>query len=484
MPLQGTAENQGTGTAIVVTPSGSASGRVAVVILAVKGGSNVAFVAGTGIPSGWSQTGTPRVNNGTNIAYIPFWKVLGGSEPGTYTWTLTTSRAYAVQIRIYSGISTTEAIAAAAGQANGSSANSTAPSLTLPTAGMEVIYASALNRGITGGAAHTPPSGWANEEETAGGSGTSFVSLSTSDATVAASGATGTKVGIWTTADLNIGAMIALTPASATRERTATPVTAAIQATEARTATPVTAAISETLARTATPATAAIQTDEARTATPVTAAIQAAEARTATPVTAAIEATEARTATPATAAIQTTEARTATPITAALQVAEERTATGITASIDVPGGATTVELTATPVTAAIQTVEARTATPATAAIQTTEARTATPITAAVQAAEARTASPVTAAIQEALARTAASVTAAISEALTRTASPITAALQVSEARTATGITASIDIGAAVVPADIGTVPGGSRLVGSGAGGSRSGSVGGGSRQTR
>lgn len=266
--------------------------------------------------------------------------------------------------------------------------------------------------------------------------------------------------------------------AGGTFQRTATPVTAAIQTTESRTATPATAAIQVTNnQRTATPVTAAISTVLTRTATPVTAALATTEGRTSTPVTAALQVVNTRTATPATAAISTTNSRTATPVTAALQVVDARTATPVTASISVTG---TLERTATPVTAAIQVVNSRTATPVTAAIQTVLTRTATPataaistvltrasspVTAALRTTEARTASPVTGAIQvtnnqrtatpvtaavsTVLTRTASPVTASISLALTRTATPVTAAVQVVSSRTATGVTASIDTGIVV-----------------------------------
>jgi hypothetical protein len=61
-------ENAGSGTSIsVARPGGTSAGQLALVTLGIKGGMNVNFTAGTGIPSGWSQSNLPVANNGTNI---------------------------------------------------------------------------------------------------------------------------------------------------------------------------------------------------------------------------------------------------------------------------------------------------------------------------------------------------------------------------------------------------------------------------------
>jgi hypothetical protein len=195
--------NNATATTLVIpTPGGLVSGDVLLAVVSVRGAPTITP------PVSWTLV---RLDiNSTTMRQAVFVKTAGGSEPGSYTFTLSSAQSAAGGIVAYSGVDGSSPIDAHGGQANAASTSITAPSIT--TTGPDRMLV-----GFFGTAALTtmnPPAGMTERfDRTVPSTNTYKVTSEASDALVAASGATGPRVALAVNAAGNVGQLIALRPA-------------------------------------------------------------------------------------------------------------------------------------------------------------------------------------------------------------------------------------------------------------------------------
>jgi hypothetical protein len=200
----------GSSSETINRPGGVASGNVLVATITA---------AGTGAitpPSGW----TVIKDTTTTLRQTSYYHVAGSGEPGSYTWSLGSSRLASGGIAAYSGVDTNVPVDASATN-SGASGNATVPSVTTNFAGDLVIAAV----GYTGT--------WASNSVTPGASTTERYDVSNAgtesegaDFNQATAGATPTKTATPATSGAWIAEAIALDPsttATLTLSTTASP---------------------------------------------------------------------------------------------------------------------------------------------------------------------------------------------------------------------------------------------------------------------
>ena len=170
----------------------------------VRGGTTTTLTP----PAGWSLV--RRDNKARQIAEgIYVHVVTAASEPVSYTWNFTAGNDAAGGIAAYSGVNTATPVDVSGGQGNASSTSITTPSITIPAGHngdlLLAVFATPSTSGITLPAALT-----ARWNFRAVGFG---ISAAMGDASVP-SGATGNYVAIQATSNANVGALVALLPAS------------------------------------------------------------------------------------------------------------------------------------------------------------------------------------------------------------------------------------------------------------------------------
>jgi hypothetical protein len=170
----------------------------------VRGGTGTTLTP----PAGWSLV--RRDNRGTSTAegvYVHVVRV--ASEPASYTWNFTAGNNAAGGIAAYSGVNTTKPVDVSGGQGNASSTSITAPSITIQAGHngdlLLALFATPSTSGMT-----LPAALSARWNFHAIGFG---ISAAMGNASVP-SGATGNYVAIQKTSSVNIGALVALLPAS------------------------------------------------------------------------------------------------------------------------------------------------------------------------------------------------------------------------------------------------------------------------------
>jgi hypothetical protein len=96
---------QVTVTQLVLDRPSVSAGDVMVASIAVNGGSSAVIHE----PTGWTPIG--RTDNDTSIALVSYYKVAGGSEPSSYTWTIDGQTTAEGGITPYTGVDTSSPIA-------------------------------------------------------------------------------------------------------------------------------------------------------------------------------------------------------------------------------------------------------------------------------------------------------------------------------------------------------------------------------------
>mgnify|MGYP000337719593 FL=1 len=176
----------------------------------VSGDVMVAFVfiydnpagAVTGVPSGWTEI-TQAQQFQVSRYQRAYYKVAGGSEPASYTWTVNNLDTVNIGIVAYSGVDNATPLDATSTSSSGTSANRTATGLTTATDNAWLVLGSTGSQNPSAG-----PSGMTNRATWTG-------HTVIYDQAITPAGATGNKV-ITTAADTNgwTTALIALRPAS------------------------------------------------------------------------------------------------------------------------------------------------------------------------------------------------------------------------------------------------------------------------------
>jgi RHS repeat-associated protein len=187
----------GAATSVVVNkPAGVVSGDALIAGVTVAGGSGVTVTP----PAGWTSIAT--ATNSTTIRTVAFRKVAGGSEPASYTFTLSVSKKAAASISAYTGVDPATPVDVSATATNATSTSQVAASVTTTTGGyrqLVEIY------GAAAATTFTPPGGQTERADVAT-SGTGSVTLEAADKALGASGATGTSTA--TSALTGVGAHV------------------------------------------------------------------------------------------------------------------------------------------------------------------------------------------------------------------------------------------------------------------------------------
>jgi hypothetical protein len=196
------ANNPSATTLVIPTPSGVVSGDVLLAVVSARGAPTITA------PAGWTLV---RLDiNATTMRQAIFVRTAGGSEPASYTFSLSSAQSAAGGIVAYSGVDGTSPIDAHGGQANAASTSITAPSIT--TTGPDRMLV-----GFFGTAALTtisPPAGMTERfDQTVPGTNTYKVTSEAGDAPIAAAGATGARVAVAANSAANVGQLVALRPA-------------------------------------------------------------------------------------------------------------------------------------------------------------------------------------------------------------------------------------------------------------------------------
>jgi len=177
-----TQTDDGATTLVINKPPGTVEGHVMVAVLAVSTDSTVTP------PAGWTEVVNTLVDT-NQMRQAVYWKAAGGSEPSTYTFTLSRAKSSVGVISTYSGVDTVAPIDVSSASAETDQLTTiTAPSVTTTGDNDWVIVASGVGRETT----VTTPSG-TTSRGFAGDTNNVDVSLRLSDFTQPVAGATGDK---------------------------------------------------------------------------------------------------------------------------------------------------------------------------------------------------------------------------------------------------------------------------------------------------
>jgi len=157
-------------------------------------------------PAGWNQVVT--TGSTANLRQTVFYKVATGSEPSTYTFTLSASVKASGVIVSYAGINTTTPVEVSGGQPNASSTSITAPSVSpaLSPSIMLGFYGNAHSDAITAPGTFTARG---TDASTSNGV-TSRTATLAAEKSLSTSGATGTTTATAASAGENIGQVLIL----------------------------------------------------------------------------------------------------------------------------------------------------------------------------------------------------------------------------------------------------------------------------------
>ncbi|MGH2477889.1 MAG: Ig-like domain-containing protein, partial [Candidatus Limnocylindrales bacterium] len=225
-------------TLVLPRPAATVAGDVLLANIAARG--NPSFSG----PAGWTLV---RVDiSGSTVRQAVFVHVAGGSEPASYTFTMTKSESAAGGIVAYSGVDTANPIDVHGGQTNASSTSMTAPSITT-TGPNRLLVAFFGTATLT---SQIAPAGMTERFDEAVPSSNKYkVTAGAHDELLAGAGSTGSRVALSANSSINIGQLVALNPGGSppvdTTAPTVTDRVPASGATDVAVGTNVTATFSE-----------------------------------------------------------------------------------------------------------------------------------------------------------------------------------------------------------------------------------------------
>jgi hypothetical protein len=195
--------NNPTATSLVIpAPSGVVSGDVLLAVVSARGGPTITP------PAGWTLV--RQDINASTMRQAIFVHTAGGSEPGSYTFTLSSAQSASGGIVAYSGVDGANPIDAHGGQINATSPSISAPSIS--TTGTDRMLV-----GFFGTAALTtisPPGGMTERfDQQVPATNQYKVTTETSDQAVPNAGATGSRAAVAANSGANVGQLVALRPA-------------------------------------------------------------------------------------------------------------------------------------------------------------------------------------------------------------------------------------------------------------------------------
>jgi hypothetical protein len=162
-------------------PATSTVGDLLLAAVATKDGSNSTVTP----PAGWNLI--LRTDNATHVSILTYWKVVGASEPSSYTWTLTPTTNAIGGITAYTGVDTSNPVDVSSGN-TGRSATAIASSITTTIANDQVVTAFAVPPGAT---AFSTPASTTEKYDTA--KTPNGPSIASDDVAQASAGASGSK---------------------------------------------------------------------------------------------------------------------------------------------------------------------------------------------------------------------------------------------------------------------------------------------------
>jgi hypothetical protein len=183
-------------------PIGAIPGDVMVAVVDVRGSPGITP------PTGWMLVRMDEITSTMRQAL--FVKIVGGSEPVTYTWTFSKSQSAAGAIVAYSGVNTATPVDVHSGAVHDvASASVAAPSVSTTVSGCMVL----AFFGITGVRSFTSPSGMTERSDISSTGGTYPISSSSDDVARGVPGPTGDQVATASGTGKSVGQLLALRPA-------------------------------------------------------------------------------------------------------------------------------------------------------------------------------------------------------------------------------------------------------------------------------
>ena len=183
-------------------PSGVATGDLLLAALDVRRAPNITA------PAGWTLIRT--TTNGTAMRQAVYYRIATASEPSSYRWTFSDTRSAAATILAYRGAAAATPVNASTGRTNASSTSVVANSVTttVPNALLVGFFGLASNPSVN------PPTGMIEAAEATQSGGQDKMVIEAADALLPASGATGNRTAVASSAAVNIGQLVAIRPAS------------------------------------------------------------------------------------------------------------------------------------------------------------------------------------------------------------------------------------------------------------------------------
>ncbi|HVD62815.1 MAG TPA: Ig-like domain-containing protein, partial [Lapillicoccus sp.] len=189
-------------TLVIPAPAGVTSGDALLAVVSVRGAPAITP------PAGWTLVRLDA--NASTMRQAVFVRIAGGSEPASYTFTLSNAQSAAGGIVAYTGVDATTPVDVHGGQLNASSTSITAPSITTTGANRMIVgfFGTPVLTSVT------PPGGMTERfDQTVPSTNTYKVTSEAASQSVAGAGATGTRVATAVNAAANIGQLVALNPA-------------------------------------------------------------------------------------------------------------------------------------------------------------------------------------------------------------------------------------------------------------------------------
>lgn len=207
----GSLSNSNVSSVQINNPTGLVAGDLMVAFLAQNNPGSPIVSSATGWTSVLSRTHADGSTVGTSVYYR--FATAADISNGSFTFSFTSSRRSAGAILAFRGVDTVTPINASGSQGNNASTSLTAPSIT--TADNNAMLVS-LHGFVQGSNSATPPAGMTEAFDAATGAGPNGVTIEGAYAVQAAVGATGTRVATAAASSVNIGVLLALSPAATT----------------------------------------------------------------------------------------------------------------------------------------------------------------------------------------------------------------------------------------------------------------------------
>jgi hypothetical protein len=196
------ASNTTATTLVIAAPAGVVTGDAMLAAVAFRGNPTITP------PTGWTLVRQDL--NGNAHRQAIFVRIAGATEPTSYVFTLSNAQSAAGGIVVYSGVDQTTPVDVHGGQLNASSTSATAPSVTT-TGTNRMLVAFFATPNLT---TFTAPAGMTERYDQQVPVANPYkVTTTVDDQTVAAAGATGTRVATIANSAASVAQLVALRPA-------------------------------------------------------------------------------------------------------------------------------------------------------------------------------------------------------------------------------------------------------------------------------